>query len=64
MLGTRGPRSTRGSVSGVILLAESGFEATYEKVREMGVQEESGYFSHVYELPELCRYPARPFARV
>jgi catechol 2,3-dioxygenase-like lactoylglutathione lyase family enzyme len=28
------------------------FEATYEKVREMGVQEESGYFSHVYELPD------------
>lgn len=25
MLGTRGPRSTRGSVSGVILLAEPGF---------------------------------------
>ncbi len=28
------------------------FEATYEKVREMGVQEESGYFSHVFELPD------------
>ena len=28
------------------------FEATYEKVREMGVQEESGYFSNVYELPD------------
>lgn len=28
------------------------FEATYEKVREMGVQEESGYFSHIYELPD------------
>jgi lactoylglutathione lyase len=28
------------------------FEATYEKVQEMGVQEESGYFSHVYELPD------------
>ena len=28
------------------------FEATYEKVREMGVQEESGYFSNVFELPD------------
>ncbi len=28
------------------------FEATYKKVREMGVQEESGYFSNVYELPD------------
>jgi len=28
------------------------FEATYEKVQEMGVQVESGYFSHVYELPD------------
>jgi lactoylglutathione lyase len=28
------------------------FEATYEKVRELGVQEESGYFSNVYELPD------------
>jgi lactoylglutathione lyase len=28
------------------------FEATYEKVQEMGVQEESGYFSNVFELPD------------
>lgn len=28
------------------------FEATYKKVREMGVQEESGYFSNVFELPD------------
>ncbi len=28
------------------------FEATYEKVRKMGVQEESGYFSNIFELPD------------
>ena len=28
------------------------FEATYKKVRELGVQEESGYFSNVFELPD------------
>ncbi len=28
------------------------FEATYEKAREMGVQEKEGYFSNVYELPD------------
>lgn len=28
------------------------FEATYEKVRELGVQEKEGYFSNVYELPD------------
>ena len=28
------------------------FEATYEKVGEMGAQIEEGYFSNVYELPD------------
>ena len=28
------------------------FEAAYEKVRELGVQEKEGYFSNVYELPD------------
>ncbi len=28
------------------------FEVTYEKVREMGVQQQSGYFSNVFELPD------------
>lgn len=28
------------------------FEATYQKAREMGVQEKEGYFSNVYELPD------------
>ncbi len=28
------------------------FEATYKKAREMGVQEESGYLSNVFELPD------------
>ncbi|MBA3474723.1 MAG: VOC family protein [Rubrobacter sp.] len=28
------------------------FEATYEKVRELSAQIRSGYFSHVYELPD------------
>lgn len=28
------------------------FEATYEKARELGVQEREGYFSNVYELPD------------
>ena len=28
------------------------FEATYEKVGEMGVREKEGYFSHLYELPD------------
>jgi lactoylglutathione lyase len=28
------------------------FEATYEKVGEMGAQIEDGYFSNVYELPD------------
>ena len=39
------------------------FEATYEKARDLGVQEKEGYFSNVYELPDgavqLClRDPA------
>ena len=28
------------------------FEATYEKARDLGVQEKEGYFSNVYELPD------------
>ena len=28
------------------------FEATYEKVGEMGVREKEGYFSYLYELPD------------
>jgi len=28
------------------------FEATYEKAQEMGVQEQEGYFSNLYELPD------------
>ena len=28
------------------------FEATYEKVRELGVREKEGYFSKLYELPD------------
>ncbi|MCA1715852.1 MAG: VOC family protein [Actinobacteria bacterium] len=45
------------------------FEATYKKVRELGVQEESGYFSNVYELPDgavqlYVRDPARNMVEI